>query len=33
MAGLSGAPVGASAEEACRHARQSTWFDFEADAD
>ncbi|GAA2121212.1 DUF6183 family protein [Actinomadura alba] len=33
MAGLSGAPAGASAEEVERHARQSTWFHFEADAD
>lgn len=33
MAGLSGAPAGASAEEVEHHARQSTWFHFEADAD
>ncbi|SFH06577.1 hypothetical protein SAMN02787118_14135 [Streptomyces mirabilis] len=33
MAGLSGAPEGASADEVERHARQSTWFHFEADTD
>ncbi|MCX4826184.1 DUF6183 family protein [Streptomyces sp. NBC_01142] len=33
MAGLSGAPAGASADEVERHVRQSTWFHFEADAD
>jgi uncharacterized protein DUF6183 len=33
MAGLSGAPAGASAEEVERHARQNTWFHFAADAD
>lgn len=33
IAGLSGAPAGASAEEVERHARQSTWFHFEADGD
>ncbi|MFF7928553.1 DUF6183 family protein [Streptomyces mirabilis] len=30
---LSGAPEGADADEAERHARQSTWFHFEADTD
>lgn len=33
LAGLSGAPDGASAGMVERHARQSTWFHFEADAD
>ncbi|NUK82155.1 hypothetical protein HRW23_33285 [Streptomyces lunaelactis] len=33
MAGLSGTPAGTSAEEVERHARQSTWFHFEADAE
>lgn len=33
MAALSGAPEDASAEEVERHARQSTWFHFEADTD
>ncbi|MEU1626775.1 DUF6183 family protein [Streptomyces sp. NPDC020096] len=33
MAGLSGAPADASAEEVERHARRGTWFHFEADAD
>ncbi|WP_456303015.1 DUF6183 family protein [Streptomyces mirabilis] len=33
MAGLSGAPEGASADEVERHARQSSWFHFEADTD
>ncbi|WP_435864241.1 DUF6183 family protein [Streptomyces mirabilis] len=33
MAGLSGAPEGASADEVESHARQSTWFHFEADTD
>ncbi|MBK6016985.1 DUF6183 family protein [Streptomyces sp. MBT53] len=33
IAGLSGAPAGASAEEVEHRARQSTWFHFEADTD
>jgi hypothetical protein len=33
LAGLSGAPADASAEEVEHHARQSTWFHFEADTD
>ncbi|MFF2507777.1 DUF6183 family protein [Streptomyces sp. NPDC058067] len=33
MAGLSGAPPDANAEQVERQARQSTWFQFEADAD
>lgn len=33
IAGLSGAPADASAEEVERQARQSTWFHFEADTD
>ncbi|MEU1566562.1 DUF6183 family protein [Streptomyces mirabilis] len=33
MAGLSGAAEGASADKVERHARQSTWFHFEADTD
>ncbi|GAA1928452.1 DUF6183 family protein [Streptantibioticus ferralitis] len=33
MAGLGGAPADASAQEVEDHARRSTWFHFEADAD
>ncbi|MCX4679216.1 DUF6183 family protein [Streptomyces sp. NBC_01433] len=33
IAGLSGAPAGASAEEVERQAQQSTWFHFEADTE
>ncbi|THC55050.1 DUF6183 family protein [Streptomyces sp. A1499] len=33
LAGLSGAPAGASAEEVERRARQSTWFHFQADTE
>ncbi|MGY3676789.1 hypothetical protein ACVWXU_000412 [Streptomyces sp. TE33382] len=33
VAGLSGTPAGASPEEVERHATQSTWFHFEADAE
>lgn len=33
IAGLSGAPAGASVEEVERQAQQSTWFHFEADTD
>ncbi|MGW7469140.1 DUF6183 family protein [Streptomyces xantholiticus] len=33
LAGLGGAPLGASAEEVERHAMESTWFHFECDSD